>query len=203
MTELAAAFAFAGFVLGALWVRMHGTRRAVNVFLAYSLVVSFGAGLTQRDLFPFAAWPLVAGLVPEVITQRRILLVDELGREHEADYRAWYPLSAIELSSWMDAGFLALEPTDKSEVAGYLTDLAESSRLRARQGDVDPFGRFLGPLTAPFFLVSPDRWYGPEAVPSEPFVGIRLYREHWNPAAVHAGRDTIRRELLFDSGSAR
>ena len=37
-------------------------RRAVNAFLLYTLAASFGAGLLQRDLWPFSDWPLVAGI---------------------------------------------------------------------------------------------------------------------------------------------
>ena len=46
------------------------SRRASNVFLTYTLIVSFGAGILQRDFWPFSTWPLVAALHPEYPTCR-------------------------------------------------------------------------------------------------------------------------------------
>jgi hypothetical protein len=197
--DLIAAFGFAAFFVGALWAGRRRTHAVVDAFLLYSLAISFGVGLTQRDLWPFSSWPLVAGLVPDVVTQRRIVLVDSVGREHDADYRAWHPLSAIELSGWIDADFLDLDADRRREAADFLTNLVEEGRERTLRGDLDPFARRLGPVTAPFFLVSPSLWSDPAAVPTVPIIGIRVYHERWDPAEVYAGRDSIRREMVFES----
>jgi len=200
MTNALAALVFAAYLLTAGLAGVRRSRRAVEVFRAYSLLVSFGVGLTQRDLWPFSSWPLVAGELPPTVTQRRIVAVDERGVEHDVDYRAWYPMSAAELNSWMGAVFVELDPVDRDEAAMYLTGVAESWRRQALEtGKVGDFGRFLGPLAAPFFLVSPSRWADPGAVPEVPLVGIRLYYEHWSPEGIRTGRDSIVRELVYPS----
>src|SRR5260370_36602906 len=72
-------------------------RRAINFFLAYTLVVSFAAGLAQRELWPFSRWELIAGIVPDAVGERfahpRVVALDADGAEHEIDYRAWEPFS--------------------------------------------------------------------------------------------------------------
>jgi hypothetical protein len=204
MMDLLAVLVTAGYGLGAALAARTRSRRMVNAFLIYALAASFGVGLVQRELWPFSSWPLVAGALPEVVTQRRIVAVDVDSNEHDIDYRAWYPMSGIELSSWMDAGFLALDSLGRDEAATFLTSLVERGRLRALEvGNPGRFGRFLGPVTAPFFLVQPAWWSATEAVPIRPFIGIRFYYERWSPEAVRAGSDSISRQLVYASPGAR
>jgi hypothetical protein len=98
-----------GFVKGSLFVafvilglgaacstRGDGRDRRINAFLIYTLVLGLGAGLSQREAWPFSTWPLVAGTVWQ-------------GGDSEASrgaerwpgipdrYRAWEPLPADEL----------------------------------------------------------------------------------------------------------
>jgi hypothetical protein len=99
-----------GFVKGSLFVafvilglgaacstRGDGRDRRINAFLIYTLVLGLGAGLSQREAWPFSTWPLVAGTVWQGVTQRRVVALDADGREYAIDYRAWEPLPADEL----------------------------------------------------------------------------------------------------------
>ena len=75
--EVAKGLLFLGFVaLGltaAYSTRGKGDRRwLVNIFLVYTLVLGLGAGLSQREAWPFSTWPLVAGLVPPTVMQPRM-----------------------------------------------------------------------------------------------------------------------------------
>jgi hypothetical protein len=158
-----------------------GRRSFVNAFLIYALAASFGAGLAQRDAWPFSAWPLVAGRLPPTVTHPRLVAVDGAGREHDVDYRAWQPLGVDELLSWLDAGFPKLSAEAQQRAFGFLLGRAEQARRQARAGEpVGECDRLLGPLAAPYFLLHPKLWSDPARVPESPFVGVRFYRETWN-----------------------
>lgn len=204
--SIAAALCFAGYVLAALWLGR--PRRAaapserrkfrVSLFLLYALGASFGAGLTQHDLWPFVAWPLVAADLPEVVTEPRVVAVDRRGVEHDIDYRVWWPLSFDEYSSWMKADFLALDAGARDRLAREMVATVESGRLRARQGGgVGHFGRFLGPFHAPLFLLHPAIWSVPTDVPADTIVGLRFYQETWNLEKRARGSGVVRRRLQY------
>lgn len=179
-------------------VRAH-RRKAVNLFIAYALAVSFGTGLTQRELWPFSSWPLVASLVPERVTHPRTVALDAAGREHDIDWRAWSPFAFQELVAWQDKTFLRLAPDERDRVAAYQLGLVEAARRRFAAGDDGTaFSRFLGPFSAPFFLGHPDRWSPRERVPPAPFVGLRLYKETWNVEERHADPGKVRRVLAYE-----
>lgn len=186
MLNILAGLGFAGFVLVALAAAAAppGSRRRkarVQAFLLYSVAISFGAGLTQRDAWPFSAWPLVAGVLPASVTHPRLVAVDERGVEHAVDYRAWQPLGFDELMSWIGAEFPRLPPAVRDRVAAYLLDQAERARRRARAGGgVGRFDRLLGPLSAPYFLLHPRIWTRADDVPEKPFVRLRVYQERWD-----------------------
>lgn len=189
LVNVLSALCFAGFVLAGLLLtsreremRASGRRQArVSAFLLYALGVSFLAGLSQRDLWPFSPWPIKALTpFPEVSTHR-IVGVDAGGTEHGIDYRAWQPVGFDELQPWIIFRFPQLSPGAQDRAAAWLLDQAERARFRAREGGgVGYFERFLGPLTAPYFMQHPKTWRGPESVPAQSFVGLRIYKETWN-----------------------
>ena len=158
-----------------------GGRRLTHAFIGYTLVVSFAAGFLQHELWPFSAWPLVAGRAPSTVTQPRIVAVDAAGREHEIDHRAWGPLVFQELNGWHDKHFFRLDPAARDRAAAYLLGVVEGNRRRWAAGDPAPYWtRYLGPLSAPLFLGHPSHWAPGERVPREAFVGLRHYRETWD-----------------------
>ncbi len=189
MTNIVAPIVFLGLVAGGivlLWWRAgsaadHTRRLRTSLFILYVLAVSFGAGLTQRDLFPFTAWPLLSARIPAVWNYPRLVGVDADGVEHAIDFRAWEPMSADELNAWMNHRFMTFPPDRQARIAAELLDRLEASRARAAAGEgVGYLADRLGPLWAPYFDVHPYLWSRPERVPAKPFVALRFYRQVWD-----------------------
>jgi len=154
---------------------------AVNTFILYCLGASFGAGLTQRNAWPFAHWALISGLVPEMVLTPRLMAVDSRGTEYAIDHRAVQPLPFDELTGWLRLNFPQLDRTQQDRVGHYLLGLMEQARVRAlADKGVGYIGRYLGPLAAPYFHVRPALWSRPGALPSLPLVSVRLYEETWD-----------------------
>ena len=99
MLNVLAGLCFLGFLLCALlvWLSERGVvgprRRFVSAFLAYATLASFGAGLSQKDAWPFAKWPMAGGRAEAEADTIRIVGVDATGAEHAVDYRAWQPMA--------------------------------------------------------------------------------------------------------------
>src|SRR5207247_9628317 len=71
--DISCTFCFLLFVILGLRVALAGglrssiaQRRRTNIFLCAVLLISFGAGLTQHNLWPFSSWPVLAYAVPTV-----------------------------------------------------------------------------------------------------------------------------------------
>lgn len=189
MLHIVSLCSFLGFVLAGLAVvwsqrvgqtaRIH--RCMVTIFLLYCLAVSFGAGLTLRNAWPFSHWALISALVPPTIVAPRVMAVDRHGMEHDIDHRAWQPLPYGELMAWFEKTFAQLDHAAQDQVGHYLLTLAERARIRAHAGArVGSFERLLGPFTAPLFHLRPAVWSRPERVPPTPFVGLKVYKERWD-----------------------
>lgn len=172
-------------------------RSAVSWFLAYCLVVSSAAGLGQRDLWPFARWPMAAGLADARGENTRLRAVDTRGSEWPVDYRAWQPLGFDELNPWMHRTFPRLDARARDRVLQHLLGVAEQARLRARAGaGVGYFERYLGPFTAPYFDLHPKTWSSGAGAPPETFIGLRVYRESWGHEERLRHPDRVNRTLL-------
>ena len=206
MTDILRVCGIAGYVavgLFAVW-RAHapsgaGGRGAINAFLLYTLAVSFGAGLFQREMWPFSTWPLVAGIQGPAAHHSRIVAVDRAGVEHNVDYRAWQPFVVEELQAWADKRLLRLGHEDRARAAEFMVQLAERGRQAASAGrTVGYFDRFWGPLAAPYFLLHPKRWSSPGVTPREPLVGIRVYSESWDLQQRRTAPSAVQRSLVFE-----
>ena len=204
MTHLISALCFVGFVVTGLAVvgsesATARTRRVcLTVFLLYCLGASFGAGLTQRNVWPFAHWPLVSGMLPSAMSFPRLMAVDIEGVEHSIDYRAWQPLSYAELLAWIKADFARLDQEAQDQVGQYLLHLAEQARARAlSDAGVGYFDRWLGPFTAPFFHLYAAVW-SRYPLPSIPFIGIRIYDDRWRWQASRQALDIASQHLMYE-----
>lgn len=201
MLNVLSALCFAGFAALALAAGASAAparKRRVSLFLLYAVAASLGAGLTQREAWPFSSWPFARGLAGPVAERTRIVAVDETGTEHDVDPRAWEPFVLADLAAWAHFGFPRLDGPARERVARHLLERAEAARARARAtGEVGYFRRFLGPLAAPFFNVHPKKWHGSARVPPRPFVGLRLYREKWDLEERARGSD-IERVLAYE-----
>lgn len=205
MTTPAAVLLFACFVAAGLAASLGprlgfgSRRRLVDLLLVVALAASCGAGVSQWELWPFSAWPLMAMSQPPVVTHTRLVAADATGAEHAVDYRAWQPLSFDELVPWIDQEFPRLTPRQQDDAAAYLLTKAEEARARAlaggSPGDLD---RWLGPLAATYFLQHPKPWSDPANVPDRPFTRLRIYRESWNLEERAAGGPLTSRTLVYE-----
>jgi hypothetical protein len=206
MLNVAGGVCFLGFVvMAALVLRAERAgdparhRRAVGRFILYAVAASFAAGLTQRDLWPFAKWPMAGGLADRTAANTRVRAVDAAGAEHDVDYRAWQPMAFDELVPWMHRTFAGLPPDAQARVAAHLLRLAEQARARARAGgSPGTFDRFLGPLTAPYFDLHPRVWTSAADTPPLPFTALRVYRERWDQEERRRDPARVDRTLVFE-----
>jgi len=197
---------FLGFLVAALLVALSERgwtsprRRFVRLFIAYAVAASFGAGLSQKDAWPFSKWPMAGGRAEAVGSNVRIVAVDADGVERGVDYRAWQPMAFDELIPWMHRTFPRLPRESKDRVVAHLLKTAESARRRARAGEgVGYLDRHLGPLAAPEFDLHPRLWSYPDGVPPRPFTALRVYRETWNQEERRRDPSRVTRELIHES----
>ena len=186
-------------LLAALAWRRPAERRFVNVFIAYTVVVSLAAGLFQREAWPFSTWPLVAGTVARPVSMPRIMAVDSRGEEHNIDYRSWNPYEFQELIAWKDENFRRLDRASQDHAAAFLLDLIERSRSAWAAGaPIRYLDKYLGPFSAPLFLGHPAYWGPPAGVPREPFVGLRIYTETWDVEERARDPSKVTRKLDYE-----
>jgi hypothetical protein len=172
----------------------------VNLFLLYAIFASFGAGITQKDAWPFAKWPMAGGRADALGSTVRIVAVDADGSEHAVDYRAWQPMAFEDLIPWMHRTFPRLPRAAQDQVAAHLLAKAESARRKAAAGQGAGYlDRFLGPLSAPEFDLHPRLWSAPGSVPPRPFAALRVYRETWNQEERRRDPSRVTRQLLYES----
>lgn len=206
MRELVRAVPFFGFALlicaiaaAITWRPSRLRPMLLNLFLLYTLVVSFVPGLTQREAWPFSTWPLVAANHPEFALLPRAVVVDRSLREHDVDYRAWRPLIVEELMAWMRERMLTLDRRVQDDAAEHLLELVEGAIDDVRAGeDLNTRGRALGRLSAPAFLLHPSLWRTVGDVPAEPLIGLRLYIERWDLEERLRDRSAVQRTLLYE-----
>jgi hypothetical protein len=206
MLNVLSGLCFLGFLGAALLVALsergwiHPRRRFVNAFLLYAVAASFGAGLAQKDAWPFSKWPMAGGRAEPRGSTIRIVAVDEDGVEHGVDYRAWQPMAFDELIPWLHRTFPRLPRASQDRVAAHLLEKAESARKRAGAGeDTGHLGGVLGPLAAPEFDLHPRLWSRPGSVPARPFVALRIYRETWDQEERRRDPSRVTRLLLYES----
>jgi len=208
-TNIVSTFCFIVFVTFGLLVAVLGgflsataRRRLTNIFLLVVLFISFGAGLTQHNLWPFSSWPVLAYPAPTDANYPplpRIMGVDVSGNEYDIDYRAWRPLGLEELLSWIKLHFARLDPAARERVGAYLLGRSNVARVQALSPAGLPYpNRWFGPLTAPTHMLHPAIWSHPESVPHNSFVGLRVYEETWNLEERTHSPQKVTRVLVFD-----
>ena len=186
---------------GQRWVAGPTRRSLTNVFIGIVLLVTFAAGLSQRDMWPFSSWTMMVGVTPPAsrsLPTLRIVGVDANGTEHEIDYRAWNPLSLEELYAWQNRRFFKMDPASQDNVASYLLQLSDRARERALSpGGLNFPNRWLGPLTAPTHVLHPSIWAHADGVPRNRFVGLRIYQESWDLEASRSAPAKSARLLAY------
>jgi hypothetical protein len=198
-------FLFLGYVVLGL-IAAYSTRqkgdnsRLVNLYIVYTLALGLGVGLTQRhDVWPFTTWPLVASLVPPIVTHPRIVALDGDCREYPIDYRALGPLEYDELLAWIGTYFPRLDRAAQDRAAAYLLGIIERSREQWLAGKpVLHFERYWRSLSAPLFLGHPEHWTQGEGVPVRPLRGLRVYNESWNVEERWRDPSKVTRRLAYE-----
>lgn len=204
--NLAKAAGWAGFLLLGLLVvgaersgKADRRLRLTNLLLIYAVAISFTAGLSQRDLWPFSAWSMMADVRSPILGHARAMGVDADGREHSIDYRVWQPLQWEELIAWLGIELPELSPAEKDSALSYLLAQANAGRLQALQGKRPGYlHRFLGPLEAPEHMLHPKIWSRPDQVPSQPFISLRVVWESWNADSGRREPGQVRRRLIHE-----
>ena len=210
LTHMVAAAAFAGFVAASL-ILMVTTRRGstvdrqrfVSAFILYVLAVTFTAGLTHRDLWPFSAWPMMTVPPPEEVGPALpfswLYAVAEDGTEYPIDPRALDPLSMAELLTWIDYRLPEISEAQQRRVGEFLLDKANEGRVAVLEGRRPGYlWRIVGPFGAPRHLLFGPRWTRPQDVPVRPFAAIRWYTEAWNIDRRLIEPEAVTRTLGFE-----
>jgi hypothetical protein len=208
-TNIVSVFSFLVFLTFGLLVAVWGRflspvarRRLTNVFLIVVLSISFGAGLTQHNLWPFSSWPVLAYPGPasgHYSALPRIMGVDINGKEYDIDYRAWQPVELEELLSWIRLNLARLDPADRDRLGAYFLGRSNLAREQALSSAGLPYpNRWFGPLTAPGHMLHPATWSHPESVPRNSFLELRIYEERWNPEERSQDPEKVARVLTFD-----
>lgn len=188
---------FATFIVLALRVRpgdSPASSSSCRLLVAFVIAACLAAGLSGRDLWPFASWRYVRYAVAETGSFQRVLVIDETGGEHVLDPAAFEPLELAELQGYL---FYHLGNLPAAQRAGLLRYMLERSRTgleRRRRGEpVGRFARFLGPLAAPTFHADASPWAEGAELPRR-LEALRVYRMHWR--LVNDRVEVERRELL-------
>jgi len=192
--------AFIAFAIRAALTRnlpVHVRRRAVSSFVVFTLAVSMGVGLIQREMWPFSTWPMDVDFFPAEYSGLRPVVVDDHGVEHEVDLRAFYPIDWMDLYGW----FLRAQRKDAnteafSRIAPWLVDLVATARRQLESTGHLPGARSV--FAAPPRHVLPPVWTAGDSLTPLNVVGLRIYEFHTNLDLGAYDRAFERRNLVFE-----
>lgn len=210
--DLVAVAGFVALVVLGLWVAVRTVPspaddrppRALHALLSVALLMTALAGATQRELWPFATWKLMAHVTAADVSTVALVCADESGRSFAIDHRAWSPLTEEELSAWIGGPFLRLDASRQDSARRFLLRRAEEARLRARGGEnpaarASPLGRF----AAASHLLHPARWSTVESTAASPCAALRLVTRSWNVVERAGGDASVRESLIWQYPVAR
>jgi hypothetical protein len=199
MSQLLSLACFLAFLFLGLRVRRASgasRRSAVNALIACAGGLTVLSGLTHWDNWPFTRNVIAVG---RPRPERPICMTDFVGvgadgRESRVDPYTWAPVYDSVLQYWFEQGYAALPPAEQRTAMAFLLQRAEAARARRAQGKAIGFERRLGAAASPYWLMLPR----PEAVPSEPYVGLRAYRVCWTAPERARDRSAGRRTLVAE-----
>jgi hypothetical protein len=184
MPELLRAASFLGFVaLGWRVARLvpgPARRGAINLFLAYVVLVTGAAGLLQWDDWPFTSHTIAVGRAraDSRVCATEFVGVDAGGGEWRLDPYTFTPVYDSILQYWIEQAPGRLEEAQRGRALAFLLERAEESRLRLSAGRALGHERILGPLGAPYWLLLPRS----RTAPSSPYAALRAYSSCWSVA---------------------
>jgi hypothetical protein len=187
---------FFGLVVLALLVRpgaSAGTDVRVRVLIAYVVLFSLIAGVTGRDLWPFAPWRFVRYTIGDSGSFLRVAAVDENGAEHALDPASFEPLELAELQGHLSYHLDRLTAPRREALLRFMLETAREGLRKRREGSAPgTFTRILGPLAAPVFQTQNVPWAEGVALPRE-LRELRVYRMRWR---LHENALVVEPQLL-------
>jgi hypothetical protein len=184
MPDLLRAATFLGFLaLGWRVARLGpgpARRRAINLLLAYVVLVNGAAGLLQRDDWPFTSHTIAVGRAraDSRVCRTEFVGVDDGGREWRLDPYTFTPVYDSILQYWIEQAPGRLDEAQRGTALAFLLDRAEESRRRLAAGRALGHQRILGPLGAPYWLRLPRS----RSAPASPYAALRAYSSCWSVA---------------------
>jgi hypothetical protein len=172
-----AIFVALGFIV--MFTREVQRRRAVQLFVIYTLAVNAMLVVMRVEAWPFSRYPMMA--VPTVNPNAESTLlsfrgVDAAGREWKVDTRAWSPLFPAAIMGWVTKTLPRLSEDERREAMRFLLQRANDARAAAVKHERFGNDALLGAVAAPDVFV-----YGARAQPApSPFVALRIYRTWWH-----------------------
>lgn len=206
VVELSRLGCFAVFVALALWhlraVRVGEPDRVVRfrarMLIAFVIVVSTVAGVTQIEAWPFSNWTLVHTYRSRAMTSWAIEGFDANGHTSEIDPRVLQPLQPEEFGAWTLTHLERLTPDDRELVLRFLLDRGNTQRARFLAGHFPANDYLLGDLSAPAHFAMRRVWRTPSDVPPGPFVAVRIVRLRWDTEGRDRNSGAFHRELLAE-----
>jgi hypothetical protein len=177
LLRLATFLAFVALGLRARFVSEPHRRRAVQHLVAYVLVLSAAAGLSQRDAWPFTSHTIAVGRAraDSRVCRTRFVGVDAGGAAWPLDPYAFTPVYDSILQYWIEQAPPRLDEAQRGRALGFLLQRAEESRQRLAAGARIGPERLLGPLGAPYWLMLPRQ----RRAASTPYVRLRALSACW------------------------
>src|SRR5258708_31503834 len=179
--------------------RQDGPSRSTRIAVLVGFAMSMLAGLSRRELWPFATWALIPDIAPATAHIRALVCADAAGTSFAVDHRAWSPLTEEELLAWVGGPYERLSAAQQDSARAILLRMAEASRRRVRAGgSASARPSLLGPLAAASHLKHPDLWDHPAQAPRESCIALHLVERSWNLDSLAAGRSGIRERVIWE-----
>jgi hypothetical protein len=154
------------------------------------------AGLSGRDLWPFAAWRYVAYAVGDTGGFARLVGLDEAGREVPLDTRTLEPLEFAAVMGdldWTTKGIAHI-----NGMMRFILKRTQEGLAHAHEGrPVGEFSRLLGRFAAPVFHVAVTPWSDRDHLPNR-IEQLRLYAVYWQATGGEA--HIVKQELITSVG---
>lgn len=175
-----------------LGLRIRGDRSRLRHFILFVTAMTLLTGFSQREAWPFTNWALFHHLAAARFGGVAVELIDVDGGVHSADARMWQPVGQEEIDSWLDGHFDRLNETQRRELAGWVLQRAEQTRMRVASGRRAQNEWLLGPFAAPYHFLRRDVW-----TPTTPaFRSVQFIHIFWNPE-LRAQTGRVDKEVVY------
>jgi hypothetical protein len=177
LLRLATFLVFVALGLRARFAAAPHRRRAVQHLVAYVVLLSAAAGISQRDAWPFTSHTIAVGRAraDSQVCRTRFVGVDARGAAWPLDPYSFTPVYDSILQYWVEQAPARLDEAQRGRALGFLLQRAEESRQRLAAGERIGPERRLGPLGSPYWLMLPRHL---EASPG-PYVRLRALSACW------------------------